>query len=180
MNTGPREGERLALPLKVEPTSSLSLATSLYHIEKRDYPIDPVAVAEAMGIGVKHVSLTPGVWGLYLATEKREYIVANSEHDPAEERFTYAHELGHVMLGKLGMKIGTPDLRARNRGREERIERRCDRFARNLLMPEQMVKRAVARGEGVEQIASRFGVPDYAATMRLREIARGRRKEQQQ
>ncbi len=78
----------------------------------------------------------------------RWIVVWRPEDDPAEQRFTLAHELGHVALKHCSS--------VRNR----RDEAQADAFARALLMPPPVIRR-LRREAGplyAEQLTAVFGV----------------------
>jgi predicted transcriptional regulator len=84
-------------------------------------------------------------------------------------RFTVAHEIGHHLLHADGAAVlcRPADVEAA-RGDERAREREANRFAAELLMPEQLV-RAAADADGPDPIAlaERFGVSDVAMGFRL-------------
>jgi IrrE N-terminal-like domain len=81
-------------------------------------------------------------------------------------RFTIAHEIGHFVLhpGRLAPERGG----AVNEAWQEQ-EREADQFAAELLMPEDLVREAVAvHGEDAGRLADRFDVSRRAMQSRLR------------
>jgi Zn-dependent peptidase ImmA (M78 family)/transcriptional regulator with XRE-family HTH domain len=91
-------------------------------------------------------------------------IVLNGGEPPAARIFTLMHELCHLLLRDGGVCTVWND---------QQTERRCNRFAAGLLMPDPAV-RNVAFGEDaghdVERVARRFQVSRDAAAIRLREL----------
>lgn len=83
---------------------------------------------------------------------------------PGRRRFTIAHELGHAFFEQTGRN-------SPRRGAE--LERICDLFAVELLMPEQLTKNCLRSAEprSVFDIASRFEVSISAAMYRFTELS---------
>ena len=70
-------------------------------------------------------------------------VLVNSTHVPERQRFTHAHELGHLLWGD-GSHVDEAD------GQRTPEEQRCDEFARQLLIPLEGVKSWMARHHAVE------------------------------
>jgi hypothetical protein len=93
---------------------------------------------------------------------------ASNEH---RRRFTIAHEIGHFVLhpGRLAPERGG----AVNAAWQEK-EREADQFAAELLMPEDLVREAVAEhGDDATRLADRFDVSRQAMQTRLRRLGLG-------
>ena len=116
-------------------------------------------------------------------------VVVNAGHAKVRQRFTLAHELGHILLHKYT----TPhaDGRVRVRFRDDNSSRGSDyeeieanRFAAELLMPERMIRSLAARINfdladeqddssavfAMVQLASRFEVSVQALSLRIANI----------
>ncbi len=91
-------------------------------------------------------------------------IVLNGGEPEGARIFTLMHELCHLLLRDGGVCIVWND---------QQTERRCNRFAAQLLMPAGAV-RDVAFGEDadhdIQRVARRFQVSQEAAAIRLREL----------
>ena len=85
--------------------------------------------------------------------ELRGTILVNKQDKEERKRFTIAHELGHWLLG-LALKETTGRFSQPKNAPYSEIERWCDQFATNLLMPEPMIRASLA---GVTQ--SLFSTP---------------------
>lgn len=113
-------------------------------------------------------------------------IVVNAAHAPVRQRFTIAHELGHILLHRFTTPHADGRFRVRFRDEEsskgslnEEIE--ANQFAAELLMPEQFVRQCAARlnfdladdaadeeaVRRVGQLAKRFEVSVQALSFRL-------------
>jgi hypothetical protein len=91
-------------------------------------------------------------------------IKLNADSPPVRKRFTLAHEIGHLLLGKPGLRSSC--------GRDPALERKCDAIASELLMPtDQTVPFIRSLGkpspEKLRAIASRFDVSLQAAAFRV-------------
>lgn len=128
---------------------------------------------EAMtGVDVAIIDLPPSVSGLCVTeqTAAVAVIVANSAHSAERQRFTLAHELGHLLSGD--------PTRVFFEGRDETTaEKRAQAFARNLLLPPGGLEAWCARAEtsdfdeaSVAALAWHFGVSIDAALVQLHRL----------
>lgn len=111
----------------------------------RRVPVDVRAVAAHLG--VRRVTLEPCVGDGRLEHEAPEHfaVVLRRDAGPLRQRFTLAHEVGHVWL----LANGLGELPARD------AERFCDAFAAALLMPRVwMATRARRLQPGLDALAS--------------------------
>lgn len=109
-------------------------------------------------------------------------IGVNSSHSPTRQRFTIAHEIGHLLLhGDEELHIDEK----RPLGRRDELssqavdphEIEANQFAAELLMPEFLVRELVVNlvhdnsdvsvEEAIEKLARTFGVSQLAMTHRL-------------
>ena len=102
--------------------------------------------------------------GLFELPHGERIIKLNAASPPTRRRFTLAHEIGHLLLGRPGLRSSC--------GSNHALERRCDAIASELLMP---TGEAVPFIEGLGKpspeklraIASRFEVSLQAAAFRV-------------
>lgn len=109
-------------------------------------PIDPEAIAEAMGVDVVYARFG----GQYASTVSGylEFdpprIVVNVEISPARKTFTIAHELGHFLMHKEYAASQNYQVMPRSNfyenGKPDE-EREADAFAAALLAPISMLRR---------------------------------------
>ena len=96
-------------------------------------------------------------------------IQISGDEAPVRQRFTLAHELGHIVLHPNADTSLVPygDVTA-----AQRLERACDHFAACLLMPKTWVKRAYCADglQSVPDIARLFNVSYEAARIRLEQL----------
>jgi Zn-dependent peptidase ImmA (M78 family) len=138
-------------------------------------PVDPEAIAKAMGIEVcvvtpfdddytnesGHYQRRPG---------ERPLITYNFGEAPVRQRFTIAHEIGHHVHGDLDAPRDTSEqFSAKSRDPREIA---ANRFAAALLMPAAVLKQAVY-GDGttdLRDLAKKFGVSTAAMEFRLKAL----------
>jgi Zn-dependent peptidase ImmA (M78 family) len=107
----------------------------------------PAAVEEAFGADVAVVDLGVGFDGLSVSTPEIKLILIGRGVTPWRQRFTIAHELGHLLAGDdQGLHLDE-DVMDRARERQP-TERRANAFAAAFLMPEARL-RAAAGSSGL-------------------------------
>ncbi len=97
-----------------------------------------------------------------LTSRAEQTIRINKKHPPLRQRFTLAHELGHICLEHetiLSDRIDEETI-----GKE--CEREADEFAGELLMPIEMFKRAFRSNPNLETLAEMFQVSTTAVSVR--------------
>ncbi len=121
-------------------------------------PVDPVAIAKAVGIEVfAKPAAAAGVSGM-LIRHGNEFAIAYATHieSPGFQNFSIAHELGHYFLeGHVDAVIGPDGIHQSHAGfsSDDRYELEADHFAAALLMPDGLFPLAVSRaGEGLAAI----------------------------
>jgi Zn-dependent peptidase ImmA (M78 family) len=142
-------------------------------------PVDPARIAaEHLGLVIAEVAMSPDMSGMLVREPDRVVIGVNDDHSPARQRFTVAHELGHLHLHRGRPTIIDSDVRMNFRDEvssmaTDREEIEANRFAAALLMPDHMVRSWVSREsfqtaqELVERLAKSFGVSRPAMNFRL-------------
>jgi Zn-dependent peptidase ImmA (M78 family) len=115
-------------------------------------PIDVRAIAELIGAHVRTVPHDGSISGM-LYRDGRQVIIGVNERDaPVRQRFTIAHELGHLKLHRgrpmiLDHKV-QDDIRVDLRDTTQpstHEEVQANAFAAELLMPQAMVVDAIAK-----------------------------------
>lgn len=91
-------------------------------------------------------------------------IKLNSKSPYMRRRFTLAHEIGHLLLGKPGLRSSC--------GQDRALERTCDAIASELLMPLDESSNYVRSlgqpsPEKLKAISSKYGVSLQAAAIRV-------------
>jgi Zn-dependent peptidase ImmA (M78 family) len=106
--------------------------------------------------------------GMVFRDETRKVIGVNSLEVPARQRFTIAHEIGHLLLHEgrpvIVEKLVRINLRDKGSATTDREEREANQFAAELLMPAGMVEAAARELVGDQMLVSdRRFVADLAA-----------------
>lgn len=93
--------------------------------------------------------------------------VYNTDETPTRQRFTQAHELGHVMLNHVA-KGKSPRRDATFRARPgDWAETDANAFAAELIMPEKYVRHLASSITDIGDLAQEFGVSPWAIRYRL-------------
>ncbi len=100
--------------------------------------------------------------GIQITEGEKATIGYNQEQHPHRQRFTVAHEIGHLLLGHTGENF-ILDL---NSKKPEEIE--ANQFAAELLMPLKMLKKDFQNGKkNAKDIAKAYNVSEEAVWWRL-------------
>ncbi len=138
-------------------------------------PVDVFEVARALGARVQMEVADDELSGaLYRDGDSGPVIGANARHHRNRQRFTIAHEIGHLVLHDEPVFIDR--VFRRDQISTEAVDPReieANRFATALLMPEEFVLCQVEKGQGplrfdaVERMAASFEVSSQAMAFRL-------------
>jgi Zn-dependent peptidase ImmA (M78 family)/transcriptional regulator with XRE-family HTH domain len=133
----------------------------------------PEVLEQLTGVDVGSAPMPDGVSGVCATDPARatSLVLVDSNEVADRQRFTLAHELGHLLFGDRA-HVGPAD------GRRSPLELRCDEFARNLLIPQDGVTAWLTRSVGkaerslvdertVARLARHFGVTPDAARVQL-------------
>ncbi|MFD6988099.1 ImmA/IrrE family metallo-endopeptidase [Streptomyces sp. NPDC059943] len=141
-------------------------------------PVDPFELARELDVLVVPQQMDDDVSGMLLRKDGSCVIGVNEIHSRERQRFTVAHELGHLRLHEGRPLILDTDARVNYRNvvssmATDREEIDANRFAAALLAPEEMVRRA-AQGisfrttdDLVRLLAKQFLLSEMAMTYRL-------------
>jgi len=99
-------------------------------------------VEEVFGVDVAVIELGAGFDGLAAFSEEVKLIVLGASHIPARQRFTLAHELGHLLAGDDQEVHLDRDVYDRTQSKDP-SELRANAFASAFLMPEGLLRAAV-------------------------------------
>lgn len=121
---------------------------------------------ERLGVLVFHMSKVDpdDCQGFSLYYETAPVIVLNGADSPEVRTFTLFHELAHLITRSGGVC---------HTNSRDGVERRCNEFAAELLMPQGDFVSAVGPGDKVDQIptlANRYRVSQSAIAVRLRTL----------
>jgi len=146
-------------------------------------PVPVERIAKTLGIRVEYAPLDDELSGLAHVRDDVTIIGINALHAPNRQRFTLAHELGHVRLHhselKSAVHVDRGSLRRDALAAEgvDPIEIEANAFAAELLMPRHLLISALERhpidledDESVAVLAKRFRVSDAAMRYRLNSL----------
>jgi Zn-dependent peptidase ImmA (M78 family) len=156
-----------------------------YGITSPPIPVDDIVRGE--GIELRRQPEPDGKFsGLVAQSENGIVIGINENHSFERQRFTIAHELGHVSLHGPSLGQGRVDRQIVVRFRDDRIkhagdageEREANLFAAELLMPSEFVLHDLEEGSlgpldihlVVEKLARRYRVSVQAMAIRLTQL----------
>lgn len=96
----------------------------------------------------------------------------NTKHPLTRQRFTMSHELGHYVSHRQKCAMFTDSLFYRKNEKKDPIEYQADKFAAEILMPEEYVKNAIINKGvlNVDNLAALFGVSGQAMLFRLKDL----------
>ncbi len=140
--------------------------------------VDPFAVAKALGAEVVEIRDSSASSGMVARQGARIIIGVNMSHAETRQRFTVAHEVGHMLLHAdqplMVDHTGLSLIGRRHEGESGQRETEANAFAAALLMPREWVEAAIGDQEiavdddaAVEELAEKFGVSQQAMMFRL-------------
>lgn len=133
-------------------------------------PVDPVRIADRLGIKVMKAELPDTVSGaISKEPGKDPIIVVQHSESEARQRLTIAHELGHYMHRLGSEKIDYVDLRgplASSGTSPEEVY--ANNFAASLLMPAEAFKTAWNESKSPLELSKRFYVSVDAIAVRMK------------
>lgn len=155
-------------------------AKLLQRLSVETAPIPVEDIAEHLGAVIVRKPLERTISGLLLRESGAKLIAVNSAHHPRRQRFTIAHELGHLQMHD-GAYIVDSTVRINRRDdlssmatNSQEID--ANAFAAALLMPPALVRSALDQVRAArranpsrvaEQLAEHFGVSAEAMSYRL-------------
>ena len=147
-------------------------------VTKAPVPVDKLA--RSLNVRIKYAPLDGDISGMAYIAEGISVIGVNALHPPTRQRFTLAHELGHVVLHEDFLRRGVHldhgvlkrDALA-SQGTDRR-EMEANAFASELLMPETFLNTAlggrsvdIEDDDAIDALARRFRVSSAAMRFRL-------------
>jgi Zn-dependent peptidase ImmA (M78 family) len=145
-------------------------------------PVDVEAVASYLGISVRKKATEDEISGfIFMQSGGHAVVGINSLHHPNRQRFTLAHEIGHFVLHRDDLEDVHVDkfvlqFRDKTSSKGQNLkEIQANRFAAELLMPEEFLRRDVKEvglqdlhdDEAVKDLAKKYQVSVQAMTTRL-------------
>lgn len=147
-----------------------------FGVDEAPTPVEDVA--RRLGAQITYDSFEGDISGMLYRDGDTAVIGVNSRQAATRQRFTVAHECGHLVMHKGQPMFIDRFVRVNLRsGESNKEEREANAFAAELLMPRALVpievERVIARlGQSalpivVAELASRFRVSEEAMTYRL-------------
>ena len=151
-----------------------------------NFPVDPVAIANQLKkkvpdtdikaiIAMKGASNSDlnGASGMaelqHHNGKPSEFLCTyNQEEAVVRQRFTQAHELGHVILNHVTQN--QPRMRDVSFDNNDSVEREANAFAAELLMPARWLKQMYRESKSATQLAANLGVSVTALRYRLKNL----------
>ncbi len=155
--------------------------TILKHAKMFKCPVDVEKLADFYSIYIIKEDMDDHVSGLCYTKNDKEFVGVNSAHSPKRQRFTIAHEIGHLILHFpknedviIDTDKTTTALFHRAKGKVVRrvYEKEANQFAAALLMPEELLIEALESQSDddevdISNLADDFEVSEQAMTYRL-------------
>ena len=132
-------------------------------------PVDPIMIAKRLGADV-YASPSLDSEGQLFFEDNKPIIVYRPSGNDGRDRFTIAHEVGHLVLNH------GPSLRDTNMDNIgvtnfDVKERDANQFAAELLMPEEKIRSAINQGiTSFRPLCNHFGVSSSAMCIRLENL----------
>lgn len=155
----------------------------LRHSKVTKAPVDVLKLAQSQGAVVQFGPMPDELSGfLYRSGPNEKPIIGvNSLHSETRQRFTIAHELGHMLLHKdeviIDRKFQVHFRDSRSSSANDIAEIEANFFASQILMPEKFVLQSLTEkafdlgGEAfIEELAMEFNVSLTAMTYRLSKL----------
>lgn len=145
-----------------------------------DLPVPVEVLIGRSGARLVRQRMDQDVSGMTYRTDTEKVIGINSSHHPRRQRFTAAHELGHLLLHKgtllvdSSVRVNFRDAVSSQATDDEEME--ANAFASALLMPDKILRQQVeelqragvrSRERLLNDLATRFDVSTEAMGYRL-------------
>jgi len=153
-------------------------------------PVPVERIARLLDVEIRYVSFQGDISGMVAREGKHPVIGVNTSHSTARQRFTIAHEIGHLELGHLpegdggdgvhidrDFKVMLRDSNSSHATDPTEIE--ANAYAAALLMPRSMLIKEQELSSGfdieddrlIQGLAARYKVSTQAMNFRLNNIA---------
>lgn len=150
----------------------LAAAQILTDADINEPPVDPKQVATYLGVTVIPWDFPDAISGIFSSDEGALCIGVNKWHHAVRQRFTVAHEIGHLIYGEgddLFVDHSSVEWAAwAVNNKQQRLERKANQFAAHLLMPQAWLRQdAPQYGGDVGTLAQVYGVSEQAMWIQL-------------
>lgn len=155
-------------------------------------PVPVEKLAKALGVRIEYNPFDGELSGMAFLRDGKPIIGVNSKHHPNRQRFTIAHELGHIVLHRTHLETAVLIDKSRNfmiDGKSfiprnqtsaegsDPLEIQANAFASELLLPARLVRKVLSESTGdlhdddyLISLAQRFRVSLTALQLRLDQI----------
>ena len=171
-------------PRKIDPYAQAQQLLARLGVKSAPTPVEKVA--KALGAQVRFSPLDDELSGMIYIKSGVPIIGVNSLHHPNRQRFTIAHELGHLELHRemittnVHVDKNFPALMRDSNSATgtEQIEIQANQFAAALLMPSALLKQVLASTQfdidddkPMDDLAKKFRVSRQALEFRIRNLS---------
>jgi Zn-dependent peptidase ImmA (M78 family) len=145
-------------------------------------PVPVDRLAESLGAKVVFNNFNDEISGLLLRTEESLIIGVAKEQSLARQRFTIAHEIGHILMHNFSdvhvdKNFAVMFRSAQSSTAQDILEIEANTFAAELLMPESFIERELRNSvldveddEQLRRLAKKYQVSAQAMTYRLHNL----------
>ncbi len=133
----------------------------------KELPVPIETIASLCGYQVIFLTTLPAEFSGIVSLDKK-LIGINSKHHPRRQRFSMAHELGHILLKH------PPEARS-TQEEIRRYNRESDIFAAELLMPGDDLRAMAAKDCDLSFLRTRYDVSNEALRLKLTSLSIGYR-----
>jgi Zn-dependent peptidase ImmA (M78 family) len=146
-------------------------------------PVPVERIAQLRGARVRYVSNEEDISGVLFHEEDQTIIGVNALHSKNRQRFTIAHELGHLALHEgeevhVDRRFPVVFLRSHKSSEASDVrEMEANAFAAELLMPNAMIRKDLGQvtldyedDHVIRELADRYKVSPQAMTFRLMKL----------
>ena len=135
----------------------------------KEFTVDIEAIVKKNGLKIVRDDLPSAISG-YLKKVDDEWVIGvNKNHHPHRQRFTIAHEFAHYCLHKRDGSYfeDTTFFRKEN---DSSIEFKANEFAAELLMPAELIHKAIKKTKKIVDLAELFKLSVQALKLRAKEL----------
>ena len=148
-------------------------------------PVPVEKLAKALGVRIEYSPFDEELSGMAFLRDGKPTIGVNSHHHPNRQRFTIAHELGHILLHRSRLDAAVLVDKSKNclprdsisaEGTDP-VEIQANAFASELLMPADLMRQVLANSsrdlhddDYLIALAKRFRVSLAAFQFRLERL----------
>jgi len=173
------------VPLAESPAAHAARLLQEYNLERIPVAVD--RLAKLLGAQLRYSPLDDELSGMVYVKDEVPIIGVNSLHHPNRQRFTIAHEIGHLCRHReevskaVHVDKGFPDTALKrdsvSGAGTDQLEIDANRFAAALLMPRHALEAALASKSldvedevAIQSLAKRFRVSTATLQYRLRTL----------